>query len=73
VNWIRWQLYRLWIGCQEPECTYYWTRPSRLGEWHEFIHQSLLEKREWPHYGMVTEAGKRWAKRHGIYQYVVGP
>ncbi len=71
MRWLLWQLYRFWIGCRESDCTHYWTRSSRLSipVWHEIVHRHFLELAEWPHYGMVTEAGKRWAKRHGAYQY----
>ena len=71
MNWLRWQIYRLWIGCREADCTHYWTWPSHqsVGTWHEFVHYHFLEEREWPHYGMVTPEGDNYARRHQIFQY----
>ena len=50
MKWLMWQLYRLWVGCEEKNCTYYYTRPNYEGmtvaRWHEHVHYSLLENRE---------------------------
>ncbi|KKL63672.1 hypothetical protein LCGC14_2172760 [marine sediment metagenome] len=46
MTWLRWQLYRFWVGCKEAECTYYSSRPPHcsVGEWHEIVHRSFLEE-----------------------------
>ena len=57
---LLWWLYRLWIGCHDPDCAIYYTWPAHctISEWHRILHRERLA-------AITSQQAKDWRLRRG--------